>query len=91
MIKESISLLGLKAHDRVTGFSGVIASISFDLYGCVQALIQAPVTIRDMELGKAYWFDVKRLEIDDRVMNAPNFEIKFGKEIGAAEKPVPHI
>lgn len=32
---KHIDLLGLKAEDKVTGFKGVITTLSFDLYGCV--------------------------------------------------------
>ena len=42
MIKEAINMLGRKAKDRVTGFEGVISSVSFDLYGCVCGIITPP-------------------------------------------------
>jgi hypothetical protein len=31
--ERHIELLGLKAKDRITGFSGVIDSVCFDLFG----------------------------------------------------------
>lgn len=42
-VKNHLALLGLKVQDKVTGFKGVISSISFDLYGCVQAAITPSV------------------------------------------------
>jgi len=38
-VKKHLSLLGLKVKDKVTGYTGVVASIGFDLYGCVQAIV----------------------------------------------------
>ena len=37
--EKHFNLLGMKGKDVVTGFKGVITSLSFDLYGCVQAVI----------------------------------------------------
>lgn len=89
-VKKHLDLLGKKARDRVTGFTGVVASISFDLYGCVQAILN-PGADNDGKLRDQVWFDVARLEILDHtpVMDPPNFE--FGAQAegkqGPAEKP----
>jgi hypothetical protein len=88
--KKHLSLLGLRCKDKVTGFTGVVASVSFDLYGCVQAIVN-PGLNQSGVLGDQQWFDVSRLEITDPtpVMEVPNFEyggIAEGKQ-GAAEKP----
>jgi hypothetical protein len=87
MIKQSIELLGHKAQDRVTGFTGVISSVSFDLYGCVMAIVTPPID----ESGKpreGHWFDIKRLLVSETVMAAPKFEeTKMGEERGASERP----
>lgn len=85
-----LSLLGLRVRDRVSGFEGVVASVCFDLYGCIQAIVH-PGLQADGKLGDQSWFDVNRLEIvsAEPVMNRPNFE--FGEVAkgnkGAAEKP----
>lgn len=89
-VLKHLSLLGLKAEDKVTGFKGIIASVSFDLYGCVQAIVN-PGMDSSGKLGEPYWFDVNRLKILDEtpVMDLPNFEEgpqADGKQ-GAAEKP----
>lgn len=87
VIKDSLNLLGCKATDKVTKFQGVIDGISFDLYGCVQACVR-PGTDNDGKPKEAYWFDVKRLDIGKRVMDAPAFDrVSYGKEIGPASKP----
>lgn len=69
-----INLLGQKARDRVTGFEGVVASISFDLYGCIQAVLSPPLD-KDGKMQDGRWFDIHRLEIVDaaRVMPVPAF------------------
>lgn len=87
MINEALSLLGLKAKDRVTGFTGVISSVTFDLYGCVQAIL-TPAVDSNGKTGESAWFDIKRLQTDERVMDTPRFStIKFGNEPGPAERP----
>lgn len=86
VVDESLNLLGLSATDRVTGFTGMVASISFDAYGCVQAILNPPM--RDGKLGEQFWFDVKRLQLGDRVMPVPNYTIEFGKEQGGDALPV---
>jgi hypothetical protein len=85
-----LELLGMKAEDKVTGFKGVITSISFDLYGCVQALIN-PGADKDGKLRDQSWFDVARLTLlgVEPVMDRPDFQLEQiveGKK-GPAEKP----
>jgi len=89
-VKKHLSLLGLKVKDKVTGYTGVVASIGFDLYGCVQAIVN-PGMDKDGKLQDSQWFDVNRLEIKDKtpVMKLPNFE--YGAQAegdqGPCEKP----
>ena len=77
-------LLGCKARDRITGFTGTVASVCFDLYGCVQALV-TPAADKDGKLSDGQWFDVKRLELLNTVpvMAVPTFI----KEDGPERKP----
>ena len=69
-----VDLLGKTAKDRVTGFQGVVITVAFDLFGCVQAVIRPPAD-KDGKLNDAHYFDVNRLEIVDqkRVMPVPVF------------------
>lgn len=90
--QNHLSLLGLKAKDAVTGFSGVIATVSFDLYGCIQAVV-TPAVSDDGKMKDGQWFDVTRLVIlDDKpVMSRPDFNAGYvseGKK-GCADKPLP--
>lgn len=89
-VKKHMGLLGLRVEDKVTGLKGVVASISFDLYGCVQAIVNPGVN-KSGALGDQAWFDVSRLKILNKkpVMDVPDFEYGLqaeGKQ-GAAEKP----
>ncbi|HEY3655455.1 MAG TPA: hypothetical protein VGL34_10830, partial [Steroidobacteraceae bacterium] len=82
LISKSLNLLGRKARDKVTGFEGVIHSIGFDAYGCVQAIVNPPM--KDGKLLDQAWFDIKRLELFEAVMEPPDFgQVAFGKEPGA--------
>jgi len=85
LVEETLSLLGMNATDRVTGFSGMVATVGFDAYGCVQALLNPPM--KDGKLGEQCWFDVKRLQIHERHMPAPSFVMKFGEERGGDALP----
>lgn len=84
MLKEHVRLLGLKAEDKVTGNKGIVTSVSFDLYGCIQAI----VTNKD----GCKWYDINRLKVkkNKRVMNLPDFVTNNAVargEKGPAEKP----
>jgi hypothetical protein len=90
LVLQHLSKLGHRAKDRVTGVEGVIVSVSFDLYGCIQAILH-PGVDKEGKLKDPHWFDVSRLEVlgEDRVMAPPSYlqgAIAEGKQ-GAAEKP----
>lgn len=90
MIEKHISNLGLKTVDRVTGFKGVITSVSFDLYGCIQCVV-SPSVKEDGSTIDGKWFDLTRLDIflGTRVLALPDFDkgkVAEGKK-GCAEKP----
>ena len=89
-VLEHIEYLGKEVKDAVTGFSGVVTSASFDLYGCVQLLVK-PKIDNDGRIREGHWLDVTRLILvsGERVMELPNFiegAIAEGKS-GPAEKP----
>jgi len=90
-IKKHIDLLGNRATDKITGFTGVITSVSFDLYGCIQVVITPVVDSEKSEYKSGHWFDVTRLNIspDGKIMEVPKYNngyIAEGKK-GAADKP----
>lgn len=89
-IREHLKILGFKVRDRVTGAIGVATSISFDLYGCIQVVVN-PGIGKDGKAGDSLWFDKNRLEIKskERVMDPPDFGFAPASEgkKGAAEKP----
>lgn len=94
---KDLQLLGLKVKDRVTGMTGVVESIAYDLYGCVQAVIRPPVDEKGA-LSDGRWFDVNRLDILDAkpVMEIPGDRFSVERDAtpepsrthsGPAEKP----
>ena len=90
-MKVYLDLLGFRVRDRITGAQGVVTSVCFDLYGCVQADINRGFDEKGEQL-KGYWFDCKRLErvSEAPVMTPPRFEdFRVGDEPGPAEKPAP--
>lgn len=65
-MKEHLDLLGYSAKDRITGFEGVVDSVCFDLYGCVQASLIPEHDKKDKEPKSGRWFDVSRLKVTDK-------------------------
>lgn len=91
-ITQHLDLLGYRVRDRVTRVEGVVVSVSFDLFGCIQAIVNRGFD-KDGKQLESQWFDVARLEVIDavRVMNPPTFDwtpaaIAAGEK-GPAEKP----
>lgn len=98
---DDLKLLGLKVRDRVTGLTGICECVTYDLYGCIQAVVRPPVLPDKAEVPEGRYFDVSRLDVVDskpvmeipggrfsvmRTPNAPPLEV--GRERhGAAEKP----
>lgn len=86
---EYMKYLGMKAKDKVTGFTGIVSTIAFDLYGCVQIVI-TPEAGKDGKLGESHWFDAKRLQLlsTQPIMQPQEFaSLVAGAERGPAEKP----
>lgn len=91
MIQNAINLLGLTATDKVTGLTGVITSVTFDLFGCVQVIVY-PTVKEGGTIEEGKWFDVNRLTIQDdaRKMPVPNFsqvQLAENWEKGPETKP----
>jgi hypothetical protein len=97
-----LHLLGHEVRDRVTGYKGIVTSVHFDLYGCVQAFVNLPFDEksreRDAEVGR--YFDAKRLvqQSSEPVMEQPTFGMfvtpltsEFDTSVipGPADKPLP--
>ena len=85
-----IHLLGMAVVDKVTGFAGIVTSVGYDLYGCVQVVV-TPV-MKDGKREDSCWFDAHRLEVvgTKPVMEVPDFSSKpvsEAKDKGPADKP----
>lgn len=60
-MQHHLKLLGHEVRDVVTGRTGVIVSVSFDLSGCIQGYIQ-PAAGKDGKVSDGIWCDTKRLK-----------------------------
>lgn len=93
-IESSVDLLGKTVKDRITGFKGVVTSVSFDLYGCIQVVIcPGKIDKSGKELPSFGWIDINRIEKvkGKPVMEHPNFDVKYAKikdVHGPANKPL---
>lgn len=91
-VQKYLDMLGTKVRDRVTGFEGVVTSVGFDLYGCIQCVVSPPID-KDGRLPDGRWFDSNRIEVMSTtpVMGRPDFsftkEAIANGEKGPAEKP----
>jgi hypothetical protein len=76
LIKKHLDLLGYEVKDRVSDFRGVVISMSFDLYGCIQADVRPKDLDKDGQMKKGWWLDVSRLKKMSKkpLMDQPNFE-----------------
>lgn len=92
-LRDCFDLLGFKVKDKVTGMEGVCTSISIDLYGCIQALVN-PGLDKDGKHRDQVYYDVNRLDKTSKkaVMPLPPILQPVGyvaspKDKGPAEKP----
>ena len=83
-----LDLLGYQVTDCVTGFKGVVTTVSYDLYGCIQVVVHPHVDEKTGKQEDGRWFDAKRLSKTSThpVMPLPVFEDAMA-EAGPAEKP----
>lgn len=61
-------VLGCKAKDKITGFTGIVASITEYLNGCRRIVLQ-PQKLKDGVPIKDAVFDIEQLEYVDRGLN----------------------
>lgn len=76
---DVVNLLGYEGKDRITKQSGVISSIAFDLYGCIQVLLTPLKVENNTDIKVQGWFDINRIEIKKgkKIMEAYYFETKY--------------
>jgi len=89
-MEKHLELLGYKAMDKVTKMEGIITSISFDLFGCIQVILTPAYNSN----SESQWFDLRRVTVLDytRVMEYPDFKqgyIAEGKKGADCYKPIP--
>jgi hypothetical protein len=90
MKSNPLKLLGKKVQDVVTGFEGIAESVTFDLYGCVQAIVRPRVDKKTGATREPLWFDVKRLKVlvEKPILSPPTgVGLSSFQEQGPADKP----
>ena len=87
-MQKYLDILGKKVRDRVTLAEGVVTSVSYDLYGCVQVVVDRGFSKEKPDERLTMWADFKRLEVLEAkpVMEQPVFGDP-GVEAGPADKP----
>jgi hypothetical protein len=72
LVTATLAMLGHKGTDKVSGATGVISSVSFDLYGCVHCALTPQASDKDA-FTRSY--DVQRINLSDEppVMVPPDF------------------
>jgi len=88
-MERHFDLLGLEVEDKVTGFKGVVESLSFDLYGCIQVVIK-PRTGSDGNDIDGRWHDISRLSIlsKDPIMKRPDYDLGYPDDITSHSKHI---
>jgi len=82
---NNMELLGKKAKDKISGFTGVATSMHIYLTGCTQFGIQAEC--KDNSLPDIKFFDEGRLEFESETVFKP--ESVKGKENGCDNRERP--
>ncbi len=90
LVQHHLAKLGHRVRDKVTGLEGILTTVAFDLYGCIQVAIH-PGLDKDGKLRDCHYHDISRIQVlsEDPVMDQPDFvegEVAEGLK-GPAEKP----
>lgn len=86
-VAKAFKFLGTRQKDQVTGFSGVVTSVCFDINGCIQGCVKPPLD-KDGKMPDGYWIDLDRLTPDGQPAMAPfPYELPRKFVAGPAEKP----
>ena len=90
MYENVIDLLGKKGKDKITGFKGIITSVSFDLYGCIQVILNPGKVGKDrLIIPTTNLIDLNRIEIvEDRKVMQADFSKDYKKAHGPENKPI---
>jgi len=93
IVNQSVDYLGKKVKDKISGKKGIVTSVCFDLYGCIQVIIFEQKLDKDGNPRTFGWVDINRIDIlkEKRIMDFPDFDQKYKsiKSInGPADKPI---
>jgi hypothetical protein len=57
IVETALASLGCIMKDKVTGFKGMVATVAFDAYGCVQVILRPMKLNADGKTQDGEWFD----------------------------------
>lgn len=90
-MNDFLNDLGYQGEDCITGFKGIVSSVCFDVYGCVQYCLVSKVDKNGEH--KSMWCDAKRVTTNKkkRVMTPPLYEKEtpFSVQGPNDSRPVP--
>jgi hypothetical protein len=95
VVQQSVDFLGKQVKDKISGRKGIVTSVCFDLYGCIQVVINEQRKDKDDKDITFGWIDINRLKIikDKKIMDCPDFNNKYSSinnVPGPAEKRLPN-
>ena len=93
IVQQSVDFLGKQVKDKISGRKGIVTSVCFDLYGCIQVVINEQRKDKDDKEITFGWIDINRIEIikNKKIMNCPNYNNKYSSLVdvgGPADKPM---
>ena len=75
MVEKHLKLLGMVVKDKASDYKGVVVSVSFDLFGCIQADVRSKELDKEGMLKNGMWLDLNRLKVVSKkpVMPVPEY------------------
>jgi len=82
LVEEALDYLGYEGKDKITGYTGIVTEVRFDLPGCIMVALTPKMKEGDKDLPCGRLLDINRIDKGDvRVMEPPNFVVKKEKPI----------
>lgn len=93
IIEQCVAFLGKKVEDKISKRKGIVTSVCFDLYGCIQVVVDEQKLDKEGKAMTFGWVDINRLNIlkSKEIMPHPDFDNKYKSIIkvnGPADKPM---
>lgn len=79
--EQAFTILGKRVKERVSKLEGIATAVSFDLYGCVQVLVNHGIDDIEKPTPQV-WYDMNRMEVlsDEPIIAVPVWTSKEIRE-----------